>query len=296
MENCEKIIKDAENSYINLKSDYNQALEEIKLKENELNNLKQKNINQNSSIKFYEKQLKKVGDFNYANEIKSKYNDLLEENKILKEKGNLINLILKEENELLKKNIDIIEDKYKEKCKEINKNQKIINDTKKQYEKELQKYKIEMKNFLLISKKNKDIKINNVEDNNDTNGMIKEKIKEYEDIINKLIQENNEYKKNLEIIEKTQIVEYQKLLDDSFSKIAQLNKEIKGSKDKNKYLEKALNVIEKRQKKNISEKFENNDKKEFLNKKRKIESIKKENLFNKDKIFGKKLLVVLEDI
>ena len=95
MENCEKIIKDAENSYINLKSDYNKALEEIKLKEDELNKLKQKTNNQNSSIKYYEKELNKIGDFDYANELKSKYNDLLEENKLLKENGNLINVKLK---------------------------------------------------------------------------------------------------------------------------------------------------------------------------------------------------------
>ena len=189
MENCEKIIKNAENSYINLKSDYNKALEEIKIKENELNDLKQKNINQNSSIKYFEKELNKVGDFNYANEIKSKYNDLLEENKILKEKGNSINSKLKEENELLKKNIGMIEDKYKEKCKEVNKNQKIINETKKQNEKELQKYKIEIKNYIAIFKKNKDIKIND-EGNNINININKDKIKEYEDKINKLIQEN----------------------------------------------------------------------------------------------------------
>ena len=65
--------------------------------------------------------------------------------------------------------------------------------------------------------------------------------------------ENNTYKNNLENIEKTQIVEYQKLLDDSFSKIAQLNKEIIDYKDKNKYLERALNIIEKNSTKNGKE-------------------------------------------
>ena len=79
--------------------------------------------------------------------------------------------------------------------------------------------------------------------------MDKDKIKEYEEQINKLIQENNDYKNNIEKIEKTQIVEYQKLLDDSFAKIAQLNKELIDSKDKNKYLEKALNIVEKKAKK-----------------------------------------------
>ena len=66
------------------------------------------------------------------------------------------------------------------------------------------------------------------------------KIKESEEQINKLIQENNDYKNN----EKTQIAEYQNLLDGSFAKIVQLNKELIDSKDKNKYLEKALNIVE----------------------------------------------------
>ena len=274
LENCEKLIKDAENSYINLKSDYDKAIEKIKLKENELKELKQKNINQDSSIQFYEKELNKVGDFNYANEIEEKYNELLEENKELKEKKNSKNIKLKEENELLKKNIGMIESKLKEKCNELNKNKNIINETKKQHEKELQKYKIEIKNYAALSKKNN---INKNKNGNDeeNNNMEKEKIKEYEDKINKLIEENNEYKNSLEIIEKTQIVEYQKLLDESFAKIAQLNEEISGSKDKNKYLEQALNNFE------ISK---NNNKNDFLKKTRKNESIIHQNTINKENI------------
>ena len=258
LENCEKIIKDAENSYIILKSDYDKAIETIKLKENELNNLRQENINQDSSIKFYQKQLDKIGDFDFANNLELKYNELLEENKELKENGNKINIKLKQENELLKQNIDMIENKYKEKCKEVNNNKKIISENNKMHEKELQKYKIEIKNYIAISKKNKDKVVNvNMNLNNEDN-----KIKEYENKINKLIAENNEYKNNLEIIEKTQINEYQKLLDESFAKIAELNREINGTNDKNKYLEETLNSIE------------NKKNEEFLNKKRKRDTLK----------------------
>jgi len=241
LENCEKLIKEAEANYMNLKTEYDQVMEKMKIKDNELNDLKQKNISQDSSINYYKKELNKVKDLNYASEIEAKYNSLLEENIKLKQKDEEETAKLKEENDLLKKNIDMIDNKYKEKCQELNDNQKIINETKKQHEKEVQKYKNEIKNYRNnVSKGGKNQK------NNKGNILDNDKIKEYEEQINKLIQENNDYKNNIEKIEKTQIVEYQKLLDDSFAKIAQLNKELIDSKDKNKYLEKALNIVEKK--------------------------------------------------
>ena len=239
LENCEKLIKEAEANYLNLKTEYDQVIDKMKLKDNELNDLKEKNINQDSSINYYKKELNKVKDLNYASEIEAKYNTLLEENIKLKQKEEEETAKLKEENDLLKKNIDMIDNKYKEKCQELNENQKLINETKKQHEKEIQKYKTEIKNYKNNVGKGKNIK------NNKGNNTDNDKIKEYEEQINKLINENNEYKNNLEKIEKTQIVEYQKLLDESFAKIAQLNKELNDSKDKNKYLEKALNFVEK---------------------------------------------------
>ena len=244
LENCEKLIKEAEANYLNLKTEYDQVMDKMKLKDTELNDLKQKNINQDSSINYYKKELNKVKDLNYASEIESKYNSLLEENIKLKQKEEEETNKLKEENDLLKKNIDMIDNKYKEKCQELNDNQKIINETKMQHEKEVQKYKNEIKNYRnSVSKGGKNQK------NSKGNILDNDKIKEYEEQINKLIQENNDYKNNIEKIEKTQIVEYQKLLDDSFAKIAQLNKELIDSKDKNKYLEKALNIVEKKTKK-----------------------------------------------
>ena len=242
LENCEKLIKEAEANYMNLKTEYDQVMEKMKIKDNELNDLKQKNINQDSSINYYKKELNKVKDLNYASEIEAKYNSLLEENIKLKQKDEEETSKLKEENDLLKKNIDMIDNKYKEKCQELNDNQKIINEAKKQHEKEVQKYKNEIKNYRNnLSKGGKNQKNNKILDN--------DKMKEYEEQINKLIQENNDYKNNIEKIEKTQIVEYQKLLDDSFAKIAQLNKELIDAKDKNKYLEKALNIVEQKAKK-----------------------------------------------
>ena len=279
LQNCEKLIKEAESNYINLKNKYEDALDQIKQKENESNDLKQKNITQDSSINFYIKELNKVGDFNYANEIENKYNDLLKENQKLKEEGNIENSKLREENELLKNNIEMIESKYKEKCQELTENQKNLNNTKKKNEKELNKYVIEFKNIKALSKKNNNSK---PKENNMDNDKAKEKEKEYKSKIDKLMEENSKYKTNLENIEKIQIPEYQKLLDDSFDKIAKLNEEIINSRNKNKYLEETLNFMETNTYKdnNISldensfenKKIEENQSQKNRNKNKKIQS------------------------
>ena len=250
MENCEKLIKEAETNYMNLKTEYDQIMEKMKAKDIELDDLKQKNLNQDSSLNYYKTELSKMKELNYASDIETKYNSLLEENIKLKQKDEEETSKLKEENILLKKNIDMIDNKYKEKCKELNENQKKNNEDKKQIEKELQKCKIELKNYKtnIGNKKGQKNKENTNTDKNNNN-IGNEMIKEYEAKINKLIEENAQYKTNIEKIEKTQIVEYQKLLDDSFAKIAQLSKELNDSKDKNKYLEKALNIVGKTAKK-----------------------------------------------
>ena len=250
LENCEKLIKEAESNYMNLKTEYEQIMEKMKAKDSELDDLKQKNLNQDSSLNYYKTELSKMKELNYASDIEAKYNSLLEENIKLKQKEEEETSKLKEENTLLKKNIDMIDNKYKEKCKELNENQQKNNEDKKQIEKELQICKNELKNYKgNINKKN--VKNNNnINGDNNKNSIGNEKIKEYETQINKLLEENNQYKTNIEKIEKTQIAEYQKLLDESFAKIAQLTKELNDSKDKNKYLEKALNIVEKTARKN----------------------------------------------
>ena len=305
LENCEKLIKEAEANYLNLKNDYDQVMTKMKLKDDELDDLKQKNMNQDSSINYYKTELDKMKELNFASDIEAKYNSLLEENVKLKQKEEEEFTKLKEENDILKKNIEDIDNKYKEKCLELNENQKKNNEDKKQNEKELQKYKNELKNYKNnIGKKGVKNKENinpNISNNNQRN----EIIKQYEDQINKLIEENTQYKISIEKIEKTQIVEYQKLLDESFAKIAQLNKELNDSKDKNKYLEKALNIVEKtarkinlspylvkndnnidlnEQKNNMNKNINSNDEddcnKDFLSKKRKMPK-EYQNLINK---------------
>ena len=288
-------MKEAESNYMNLKTEYDQALEKMKAKDSELNELKQKNISQDSTINFYINELNKMKDVNWANEIESKYNSLLEENIKLKQKEEEETSKLKEENDLMKKNIDMIENKYKEKCKELNDNQKKNNEEKKQIEKELQKCRIELKNFRNTQgKKGLKNKPNDINDINIDNIIDDDKIKEYEEQIKILLEENAQYKTNLEKIEKTQIAEYQKLLDDSFAKIAQLNKELNDSRDKNKYLEKALNFVENTSRKemNFIMKEDNNNDKDFLNKKRKMQMPKiYQNVIDKQQISEKAMNV-----
>ena len=303
LENCEKLIKEAESNYMNLKTEYEQIMEKMKAKDIELDELKQKNQNQDSSLNYYKTELNKMKELNYASDIEAKYNTLLEENIKLKQKEEEETSKLREENILLKKNIDMIDNKYKEKCQELNENQKKNNEDKKQIEKELQKYIIELKNYKSnINKKGTKNKDNTNVDNT-KNNIGSDKIKEYESQINKLIEENMQYKTNIEKIEKTQIVEYQKLLDDSFAKIAQLSKELNDSKDKNKYLEKALNIVEKTARKdnmifspylpnNENNIMELNENKENINtnninktKGRNFTSIGRKELSNEDKEF-----------
>ena len=303
LENCEKLIKEAESNYMNLKTEYEQIMEKMKAKDIELDELKQKNQNQDSSLNYYKTELNKMKELNYASDIEAKYNTLLEENIKLKQREEEETSKLREENILLKKNIDMIDNKYKEKCQELNENQKKNNEDKKQIEKELQKYKIELKNYKSnINKKGTKNKDNTNVDNT-KNNIGSDKIKEYGSQINKLIEENMQYKTNIEKIEKTQIVEYQKLLDDSFAKIAQLSKELNDSKDKNKYLEKALNIVEKTARKdnmifspylpnNENNIMELNENKENINtnninktKGRNFTSIGRKELSNEDKEF-----------
>ena len=80
LENCEKLIKEAETNYLNLKTDYEQILEKMKSKESELDEMKQKNLNQDSSLNYYKTELSKMKELNYASDIEAKYNTLLEEN------------------------------------------------------------------------------------------------------------------------------------------------------------------------------------------------------------------------
>ena len=253
LENCEKLIKEAEDNYMNLKTNYEEAMSNLKNKDEEISILKQKSVNQDTSINYYKSELEKIKDINYLNEIENKYNNLIEENKILKNKNENELLKVKEENQSLLNSIKALENKLKEKNSEIEQNKNNYEINKQKNEKEMQKLKIELKNLKNISSLNNNNNIRNKKGKNNEN-INKEKIKEYELKILKLEQENNEYKENIQKIEQTQIIEYQKLLDESFAKINELNKELFDSKEKSKYLEKALNIVER-----TARKIDNNE-------------------------------------
>ena len=132
------------------------------------------------------------------------------------------------------------------KCDECDKLTESIEAIKKNNEKEVSKLKNEiklLKNNIKVSsaQSNKNKKPSTVNSNSSSN---KKLITEYESKISQLEAENSEFKSNLEKIENTQIVEYQKLLDESFDKINDLNKELFDAKERVKYLEKSMKMNE----------------------------------------------------
>ena len=251
IENCEKLIKEAEDNYLNLKVNYEQAMSENKNKENEIITLKQKFVNQETSINYYKDELDKFKDINYITEIEKKYNNLKEENDTLKNYNDAEYKKSIEENNILKEKIKELEDKIKNKNVDFESFKNQMDLLNKKNEKEIQKLKIENKNLKSVSSKQN----NSNNKKKKLNSSAKSKIKEYETQIKNLQKENNEYKNNMKKIEQIQIIEYQKLLDESFDKINELNKQLFDSKDKVKYLEKALNIVEK-----TAKKYENEEK------------------------------------
>lgn len=258
LENCEKLIKEAEWNYLNLKTNYEEALNNIKIKEQEIETLKQKTINQDTTIQYYKDELQKFNDFNFLSDTNSEEKfKLLQQDKVNLEqqKNDEINLLQNQINNY-KSNVNNLQTQLKEKSQLYNELQIQLKNSKKNHEKDLQKLKVEIKNYKnlsLTSKlKNNNANINNTAVNN-------KKMKEYEDKINKLETENKNYKASLNKIENTQIKEYQKLLEESFAKIQELNNQLQCSKDKNKYLEKALNIVEKTARKYDKSDYEDND-------------------------------------
>lgn len=224
LENCEKLIKEAEDNYLNLKLSYDQAQEHIRMKDEEILELHDKYMNLENSISCYKDEISKMKNNNCLNDIEKKYD------------------LLKEEKEKLQKDFqnetDVIKNSLQLKEKECIDLKEEIANLQIKYDNEIKKLRNE-----ITTMNNKVIKGTSVE-NNDNNNSHKQLITEYEDKIAKLEKENFEYQTNLQLIKETQIVEYQKLLDESFNKIRELNKELYNSKEKIKYLEKAFTIIE----------------------------------------------------
>ena len=223
LENCEKLIKEAEDNYMNLKLNYDQAEAQLKSKDEEIEALTSKNVNMESSINYYKEEIEKMKDVNVMKEENDK---------------------LKENNSQLEKEKNELKQKLKEKCDECNKLTESIETIKKNNDKEVSKLKNEIK-ILKNSKASSSAQSNkNKKTSSINNSSNKKLITEYETKISQLEAENNEFKSNLEKIENTQIVEYQKLLDESFDKINDLNKELFDAKERVKYLEKSMKMNE----------------------------------------------------
>lgn len=206
LENCEKLIKEAEDNFLNLKLNYDQAQEQLKLKDNEISELNNKNMNLESMVNYYKDEIAKLKEFNVDEDMERKYKELSVENEKLKEELSLIKSTLQ-----LKEN----------ECVNV--------------KEQLQSLSVDimkLKNEIKTLKTNKGI--------NDNNKLIID----YENKVTQLEKENNEYKNSLQLIKETQIVEYQQLLDESFDKIKELNNELYHSKEKINFLEKAFAIIE----------------------------------------------------
>ena len=210
LENCEKLIKEAEDNFLNLKLNYDQAQEQLKLKDTEISELNNKNMNLESMVNYYKDELAKLKEFNIDVDIERKYNELNAENEKLKQElSSIKNTLQLKENECVN-----VKDQ--------------LQSLSGKYDKDIIKLKTEIKTF----KTNKGI--------NDNNKLLID----YENKVTQLEKENNEYKNSLQLIKETQIVEYQKLLDESFEKIRELNNELYESKEKINFLEKAFAIIE----------------------------------------------------
>ena len=217
LENCEKLIKEAEDNFLNLKLNYDQAQEQLKLKDNEISELNNKNMNLESMVNYYKDEITKMKEFNFDEDIERKYNELKVENEKLKHSN-------KEELLSMKSTLQLKDNE----CVNLKEQMQSLNV---KYDKDI----IKLKNEIKTLKMNKGIN-----SNNDSNKLLIE----YETKVTQLEKENNEYKNSLQLIKETQIAEYQKLLDDSFDKIRELNTELYESKEKISFLEKAFAIIE----------------------------------------------------
>lgn len=302
MENCEKLIREAEENYMNLKLNYDRLKEDIQTKETENKNLTQKIRNLEASNNFYNEEINKLNqeiiklnenlyretrlketemklcdlqkiyenmkrefefDKNYIIELKQQNDKFKSENgsmKIQIESHKSENLSYKTQYDVLKKNYDLLTaensklkndlESYKNELiqhkDKLSKMRGELNQLKSKLESQNDK-KDKENNYTSICSKNK---------SNDKKGAVNAtlvqnqmKIDEMEKTINsqstyiiQLETQVSELKSNLFKIEHTQIVEYQKLLDESFSKINDLQSDLELANEKNGYLEKLIKI------------------------------------------------------
>ena len=280
IENCEKIIKEAEENYINLKMNYDRTKEDLSNKETELKNLNQTARNLDANNNYYKEEIVKLnneitklndnmkGDKNYK-ELDEKHKELRDNfeklNRLHENEKNLLNEVknshekLKSENSGIKTQLDNYKSEHlsfktqQEIMKKTNdllsyENSKLKNDIES-YKSEMNtlkdkvnKMKSEMNQMNRIKEEKSGAKDKKNNQNPITNTELEAKISEQSKYILQLESQIIDYKSNLEKIEMTQITEYQKLLDESFNKISELQNELDSANKQVNYLDKLVKM------------------------------------------------------
>ncbi|MCQ2819903.1 MAG: hypothetical protein MJ252_21775 [archaeon] len=230
LENCLKLIKEAEENYLNLKLNFDQCQDDLKKKDNEINELKTKMSNQDSLMNYYKQEVEKNKDINFIDDFEQKNSSLGEEVMGLKkEKEVYLNQI-----EGFKTEINDLNEKLSSKTNEADNLKKQMENFKKSTDREISKLKEKIR---------QNPNVGNAlypKPNDKKNKNYNKVISDLESKYSKMENENKKYKSKLQKIEQEQILEYQNLLEESFSKITELNDELNSLRERNGLLEEEL--------------------------------------------------------
>lgn len=270
MENCEKLIREAEENYLTIKMNNDRLNEDNNNKEIEIRNMTQKQANLEADNQYLQVEIKRLND--ELSQIVEKrnsdifYTDLenqlremsrlleIAQNENKKYKENSLHLSetnkkLKNDNQNFKIQIESLKSENlasKTECEILKINVDQLNSESGKTKNEIDSYKSEISTLKekinrLKSELNS-IKNDKPKQKTDKNAKKSldssdKTIQEQNVIIGNLKKEIEEYKNNIIRIEQTQIVEYQKLLDESFNKINELQIELESCHEKNTFLE-----------------------------------------------------------
>jgi predicted nucleic acid-binding Zn-ribbon protein len=253
MDNCEKLIREAEENYMNLKINYDRVREDLNNKDVEIKNLSSTFRNSEATLCYYKEELNKYqnerNNDRLYKEQEAKIYDLTKNLDLLvkEQDANKTELLelrvqadkLKSEKTNLKMQVENYKSEaisYKAQCDMLKKSSDFISNEKQRCKNDIESYKTEIASF-----KDKNAKLKN-----EINQIKKQCVGKNDDktaaYIKHLETQVSEYKENLTKIENTQIVEYQKLLDESFHKITELQTELQTQIEKNTVLEKKVSL------------------------------------------------------
>jgi chromosome segregation ATPase len=248
IDNCERIIREAEENYMTLKLNYDRMKEDIINKEIEISNLSQIVRSHEATIAFYKDEIEKLkmernSDRVYKdlesklNEITKRYDCLSKEYE--SERGGIndikaSNEKLKTDNSNLKIQVENIRAEnlsIRSQLEMFKKSNDMLSNESTRLKNDIESYKNEISGYKDKTNKLKTeiSQLKKPGTSNDNATYVKH-----------LEAQINEYKETISNIEKTQIVEYQKLLDESFSKISELQIDLQIALEKNSILEKKI--------------------------------------------------------